>query len=149
MIKKADILLFFIILAFGLAVSWWSLTENSAGEKAVVTVDGRLYGTYPLSEDQTVEIIQENGHHNDITIKDGQVSMTFSDCRNQICVASGAISQTKDTIVCLPNKVVVEIIGEKPGDVDIITGTSGPAGAAGAVGAVSSAEGGDADGAVS
>ena len=149
MIKKADIILFFLILAFGLAVSWWSLAGNAAGEKAVVTVDGKLYGTYPLSQDQTIQVVQKNGHHNDITIKDGQVSMTFSDCRNQICVASGAISQTKDTIVCLPNKVVVEIIGEKPGDVDIITGTSGPAGAAGAVGAVSSAEGGDADGAVS
>ena len=52
--------------------------------------------------------------------------MTFSDCRNQICVESGAISQTKDTIVCLPNKVVIEITGGKFGgsDVDIITGTA-------------------------
>ena len=122
------ILLFFIILAFGLAVSWWSLTENSAGEKAVVTVDSRLYGTYPLSEDQTVEIIQENGHHNDITIKDGQVSMSYSTCRNQVCVNTGASSQTKDAIVCLPNRVVVEIISSdsgsigKGGDADVISG---------------------------
>lgn len=125
MIKKADIILFFLILAFGLAVSWWSLAGNSAGEKAVVTVDGKLYGTYPLSQDQIIQVVQENGHHNDITIKDGQVSMSYSTCLNQICVNTGAISETKDAIVCLPNRVVVEIIssGEgKGGDADVISG---------------------------
>ncbi|MGN1413174.1 MAG: NusG domain II-containing protein [Anaerovoracaceae bacterium] len=142
MIKKADILLFFLILAFGLVVSWWSLAGNAAGEKVTVTVDGRLYGTYPLSQDQTIQVVQENGHHNDITIKDGQVSMTFSDCRNQICVESGAISQTKDTIVCLPNKVVIEVTGGggAGSGVDIITGTA----ASGSDLPAAKAEGGDA-----
>ena len=128
MIKKADIILFFLILAFGLAVSWWSLAGNSAGEKAVVTVDGKLYGTYPLSQDQIIQVVQENGHHNDITIKDGQVSMSYSTCRNQVCVNTGAISKTKDSIVCLPNRVVVEIISHGSGkagaggDADVISG---------------------------
>ena len=142
MIKKADILLFFLILAFGLEVSWWSLAGNAAGEKAVVTVDGKLYGTYPLSQDQTIQVVQENGHHNDITIKGGRVSMTFSDCRNQICVESGAISQTKDTIVCLPNKVVIEITGGNGGgsSVDIITGTA----VSGSSPSTANEEGGDA-----
>ena len=148
MIKKADILLFFLILAFGLAVSWWSLAGNSAGEKAVVTVDGKLYGTYPLSQDQTIQVVQENGHHNDITIKDGQVSMTFSDCRNQICVESGAISQTKDTIACLPNKVIIEITGRNGDDsgVDIITGTAASGSSPSAADAEDEAEGGDVHG---
>ena len=148
MIKKADIILFFLILAFGLAVSWWSLAGNSAGEKAVVTVDGKLYGTYPLSQDQTIQVVQENGHHNDITIKDGQVSMTFSDCRNQICVESGSISQTKDTIVCLPNKVVIEITGRNGDDsgVDIITGTAASGSSPSAADAEDEAEGGDVHG---
>ena len=142
MIKKADIILFFLILAFGLAVSWSSLAGNAAGEKAVVTVDGKLYGTYPLSHDQTIQVMQKNGHHNDITIKDGQISMTFSDCRNQICVESGAISQTKDTIVCLPNKVVIEITGGNGGgsSVDIITGTA----VSGSSPSTANEEGGDA-----
>ena len=142
MINKADSILFFLTLAFGLAVSWWSLAGNSAGEKAVVTVDGKLSGTYPLSQDQTIQVVQKTGHHNDITIKDGQVSMTFSDCRNQICVESGAISQTKDTIVCLPNKVVIEITGGS-GDgsgVDIITGTA----VSGSSPSTANEEGGDA-----
>ena len=35
MIKKADIILFFLILAFGLAVSWWSLAGNAAGDGVI------------------------------------------------------------------------------------------------------------------
>ena len=124
MIKKADIVLFILILIFGLAVSWWYLTTNISGDKAIVTVDGDLYGTYSLLEDQTIEVVQADGHTNYITIKDGTVSMAYSTCKNQVCVNAGAISETKDSIVCLPNKVMIEIQGSKPegGGADVITG---------------------------
>ena len=124
MIKKADIVLFILILIFGGTVSWWSLTTNSAGDRAIVTVDGELYGTYSLSEDQTIEVVQDGGHTNHITIKDGTVSMTYSTCKNQVCVDTGVISETKDSIVCLPNKVMIEIRGSKSegGGADVITG---------------------------
>lgn len=125
MIKKADIVLFILILVFGLSVSGWSLTTNTGGEKAIVTVDGELYGTYSLSENQTIEVVQDHGHTNYITIKDGTVSMTYSTCKNQVCVDTGAISETRDSIVCLPNKVMIEIQGSGSGEgggVDVITG---------------------------
>ena len=125
MIKKADIVLFILILVFGLAVSWWSLTTNTGGDKASVTVDGELYGTYSLAQDQTIEVAQKDGHTNHITIKDGTVSMAYSTCKNQVCVNAGAISETRDSIVCLPNKVMIEIQGSaknEGGGVDVITG---------------------------
>ena len=127
MIKKADIVLFILILAAGLAVSWWSLTSNTAGAKAIVTVDGQLYGTYSLAEDQEIQVVQKDGHTNYITIKDGTVSMTYSTCKNQVCVNTGTISETKDSIVCLPNKVMIEIQSSgsahgEGGGVDVITG---------------------------
>ena len=51
-------------------------------------------------------------------------AMTSSSCKNQVCVQTGAISQTKDVIVCLPNRILVEIIGDKHkgGGVDVISG---------------------------
>ena len=121
MIKKADIFLFLVILAFGLAVTWWSLSHNTDGQYVLVTVGGQPYGTYSLAENQEIDIIQDK-HHNHITIKNGTVSMTFSDCKNQVCVNTGAISQTKDTIVCLPNQVMIEIQSDQGGDVDVVTG---------------------------
>ena len=125
MIKKADIALFFIILILGLMLSWVSLTSDLSGDKVLVTVDNKDYGIYNLYEDQDIEIVQDNGHTNHITIKDGMVSMAYSTCKNQVCVNAGAISETRDSIVCLPNKVMIEIQGtakNEGGDVDVITG---------------------------
>lgn len=123
MIKKADIVLFIFIVVFGGLVSWWSVSGSITGEKVLITADGRDYGIYSLSQNQTIDVTID-GHTNHITIKDGVVSMTYSTCRNQVCVNTGAISQTKDAIVCLPNKIVVEIVGgsEKGGEADVISG---------------------------
>ena len=124
MIKKADIVLLIIILAVGIPLSVLSLTAGTAGDKVQISADGEVYGIYPLDMDREIEVT-EDGHTNHITIKDGQVSMSYSTCLNQICVNTGAISETKDAIVCLPNRVVVEIIssGEgKGGDSDVNSG---------------------------
>ena len=124
MIKKADIVLLIINLAVGIPLSVLSITAGTAGDKVQISADGEVYGIYPLDMDREIEVT-EDGHTNHITIKDGQVSMSYSTCRNQVCVNTGAISQTKDAIVCLPNRVVVEIISsekEKGGDADVISG---------------------------
>lgn len=109
-IKKADIVLFVILILIGLGLSWWSAASAAYGQKAVITVDGQLYGTYNLDENQTIEVGQD-GHLNKITIKDATVQMSYSDCKNQVCVKDGEISRTNQSIVCLPNKVMVEITG--------------------------------------
>lgn len=48
MIKKADIALFFLLLAAGLVVSFASLSADT-GDKVLITVSGETYGTYDLS----------------------------------------------------------------------------------------------------
>ena len=111
-IKKADIVLFCVLLVLGLALSTASLLAGTSGQKVQIEVGGKAYGIYALAENQTIEI-NENGHLNKITIKDGTVQMSYSDCKNQICVNDGAISMTNQSIVCLPNKVLVEITGGK------------------------------------
>ena len=124
MIKKADIILLIVILAVGIPLAVLSLSSGTGGHKVKISLNGKVYGTYPLHEDRVIEV-SEDGHTNHITIKDGQVSMSYSTCRNQVCVNTGAISETKDAIVCLPNRVVVEIISSvngKGGDADVISG---------------------------
>ena len=124
MIKKADIILLIVILAVGIPLAVLSLSSGTGGDKVKISLNGKVYGTYPLHEDRVIEV-SEGGHTNHITIKDGQVSMSYSTCRNQVCVNTGAISETKDAIVCLPNRVVVEIISSvngKGGDADVISG---------------------------
>lgn len=45
-----------------------------------------------------------------LVIFDGKTDMESADCPNQICVHHSAISNTGETIVCLPNRVVIEVI---------------------------------------
>lgn len=122
MIKKADIVLFFVLLAVGLTISWASLNSGQTGEKVRISVGGETYGVYDLAQDRTIQV-RQNGHTNNIIIEGGHVSMASSDCANQVCVNTGAIYLAGDSIVCLPNRVMVEILSEsKGGGVDVISG---------------------------
>ena len=53
---------------------------------------------------------------NVIRIKDGQAYMIHSDCPDHTCERTGKIRYVGQTIVCLPNKVTVTIIGEQSDD---------------------------------
>lgn len=94
-------------------------TANSP--KVVVTVDGEEYGTYPLDEELTETITLSDGTYNVLEIKDGYASISEASCRDQICVNHFHIHYSGETIVCLPNKLVVEIVGGEDDDVDAAT----------------------------
>ncbi len=120
MIKKADIILAIILLLLGGITTYMIAFGNNQGDTVLITVDGNEYGRYALYKDRHITV-KQNDHINEINIKDGKVSMDFSDCSNQICVHAGAISKISQTIVCLPNRVMVEIIGEGEPEYDAIS----------------------------
>lgn len=113
MIRKADIILAAVLIVFGFAGSYALTAGQEAGQMVCISVGGKEYAEYSLLENRTVAIDRDH-HMNKITIKDGTVAMTFSDCTGQDCVHQGKISKTSQSLVCLPNKVVVEIKGESP-----------------------------------
>ncbi len=117
-IRKADIVLFAALIIIGVLISVLAFSGGTRGASVVVKVDGKEYGTYSLLEDRTVTI-ENNGHVNKITIKNGAVQMAESSCKNQLCVKQGQIFSTDKSIVCLPNRVTVEIKGED-GEYDVI-----------------------------
>ena len=102
-IKKADIVLFLILLTIGAALFFMSATGNERGKQVIVSVDGKKYGTYSLAKDQTI-VIRHGKNINKFTIKDGYVQMTHANCNNKVCLKEGRINRTKQSIVCLPNK---------------------------------------------
>ncbi len=80
------------------------------GDQVVVTIGNETYGSYPLSENQIIEIDLDDGEYNKIEIKNGQVDMIESTCDNQICVFDYPISKDfPGVIVCLPHELIVEI----------------------------------------
>ena len=115
-IRKADIVLFIVLLAFGFAMLFFTIrAASSPGEQVVINVDGTEYGRYPLDRDRVIEI-QNADRLNIVTIKDGGVSMSYSTCKNQICVHEGEVTAPGQLIVCLPNYVIVEIEGGEGSD---------------------------------
>ncbi len=88
------------------------------GAAALVTVDDKEIGRYSLSEDQTVTL---NGGTNTLVIRDGCADVTDADCPDQICVNQKKISRNGESIICLPNKLVVSIVGSEERDFDAVS----------------------------
>ena len=81
-------------------------------------MDGAFFGEYSLSSDREVEIRSKNGT-NRLVIKDGRASVSEASCPDGICSSHRPVSRVGESIVCLPNKVVVTVAGEKEDKVDI------------------------------
>ncbi|WP_027400374.1 NusG domain II-containing protein [Anaerovorax odorimutans] len=120
MVKKADIYLGIVMLVLGVLFFLFILFFQETGSEVEITVDGELYGKYSLDKDAVIDI-EKNGHINKLEIKDGKAKMIYGDCPDQYCVKHKSIDSTNDTIVCLPNKVVITVINGEERKIDAIT----------------------------
>lgn len=85
-----------------------------ASKMVLVTVDGEEYRRVPLTADTDETFTVETPWgYNTVTIRDGAVDVVEADCPNQICVETKAAKEIGDMIVCLPHKLVVEILPGK------------------------------------
>ena len=68
------------------------------------------YGRYDLAKEQKVPIYNDQGEvTNTLLIRDHKADMIDADCRDLLCVKQKAIDRSGETIVCLPNRVVVSV----------------------------------------
>ncbi len=105
-----DVALVGLILFFSIgAILYTKLGLNAQLPKvpeAYVYQEGKLVKSLRLDKDQ--EIIILNGEML-IEIKEGRIRVRESDCPRKICVNTGWIKTPGQVIVCVPNKVLVEI----------------------------------------
>lgn len=116
--KKNDIILIGIVVI--VAVIFFGIFQMTKkdGASIIVTIDGKLYGTYSLDKEEVIEIESEYGT-NELIIKDHKAKMEGASCPDQLCMHQHAIDKTGQTIVCLPNKVVVTVENGEENEVDI------------------------------
>lgn len=118
-IKKADVILLVVLIVIGLISSAFAVMSKSTGQSVIIESDGHMYGKYSLLTDAEIEVPYEakNGHieSNVVIIKDGKVKVKSATCGNQVCVKHSQIDEAGESIICLPNKMVVRIEG-KGGD---------------------------------
>jgi hypothetical protein len=117
----ADLLLVgFLVLSGG--TSWLIVraVTHSGTEVAVYVENQRRY-VFSLRKDSR-EIIEGTQGNMVLEIHGGQVRVIESSCPLKICVKMGAISSPGRAIVCLPNKVVIVIEGDRQSDwIDAVT----------------------------
>lgn len=121
MMKKRDWIAAAVILAAALIFALVGKLTAEPAQALRITVNGETYGMYDITEDQEIKINDTNI----CQIEDGKVRMTWADCPDQICVHTAEISKDGGSIICLPNRIVLEIISEVPEDtgekVDVIS----------------------------
>ena len=64
-----------------------------------------------LNEPLEFSITDDNGHTNTIRAEKGKICMISANCPDKICVNQGWIENGIAPIVCLPNKITIEITG--------------------------------------
>ena len=110
---RSDIILVGILLIISLSVLLFVFLTREEGAVAEVSVDGVKVAEYPLDIDGVFYI---NNGSNVLVIENGAAYMREANCPDKFskngCVNTGKISYVGQTIVCLPNKIIVEIVGE-------------------------------------
>ena len=117
---KGDWLAVGLVAALALAIMLCFLSGNQTSSgQAEIFLNGESIKTVDLTQDQTFVI--SDRYSNVITVTDGVISITQSDCPGQDCVHSGGISTLGRVIVCLPNGLEIRVIAQT-GDVDFVVG---------------------------
>ncbi len=121
--KRNDLVLIGLLLLAAVVGILYLFVFRSSGNMVKVTVDGEVYGVYSLSEDRTEEIHTgaDGSGFNRLIIRDGKVYMETASCPDGICVAHRPIFRDGESIVCLPNRVVITVITEENTDSPDIT----------------------------
>ena len=88
---------------------FWGRSGGKAdGGIVEITIDGEVYGAYPLTEAQEVNMVSSYGK-NTVVIEAGEAYVREADCPDKICVGIGKISRDGETICCLPHRLILTI----------------------------------------
>ncbi len=109
--KKNDLLLIGILLIIFAGIMIFLSITREDGSMVQVSVNGELAASFPLSEDIEYEIEGCNGGSNTLVIQDGWAYIRDSSCPDHLCEKMGRINSSGQSLICLPNRVIVEITG--------------------------------------
>ncbi len=115
-VRAGDLIIYAVLLA---VMAWFivPLLFNSkedlasAASTAEISVNGEHYQTVELTEEtQDIEVRTSRGY-NLLRVSEHGIEMVEADCPDQLCLGFGHIGHKGQNIVCLPNRIFVEITG--------------------------------------
>ncbi len=111
-VRVWDIVL--IAALIGACFLMWFFPKQPGGE-AVISQDGVVLAVLDLTRDQTYTFSDGTS----VIAEKGKVWVQSPTCPDRVCAAMGKISTSGQVILCVPNRISVEIRG---GEVDGIVG---------------------------
>ena len=114
--KNARII-FILLLAAAVLSAGFILVQRGqrapSSPVARITLDGELLREIPLDEveESYSFTVDAEGGSNTILVEPGRIRVSEADCPDQVCVGQGFISDGTVPVVCLPHKLIIEIVG--------------------------------------
>lgn len=108
-IRGMDIAVILVIFMLGSVMLIYNLVTLSGVESShkvvVITKNLKEVERFDLNQDRMVEI----EGYGVLSIKSGRARVLHANCRDQICVHTNDITHEGEAIICLPNKIIIEI----------------------------------------
>ncbi len=121
--KLLDALVVLAVVLLGVAAAWLAYGgQGGSALTATVQHRGEVVARVELSsltEEKTVAI--DGTYHLTVTLDKTGAAVTESDCPGQDCLHTGRITRAGQSIVCLPEQVVVTLAGPDSGP-DMVLG---------------------------
>lgn len=110
--NKSDLKLVIVLLIVSIIGVFAFKLIGKSGGNALVYHDGELIKTIDLSIDNRYVV---NGDNGDVVIvvSGGKIKVDEENSPLHLCSKQGYISNTYESIVCLPNKIVINISGDE------------------------------------
>jgi hypothetical protein len=102
-----------LVLIFALGTIMTTGGARPASVTAVVTLDGREIHRIDLqnvSEPYEFLVESDPDHYNLLRVEEGRIRVLEASCPDQIDVKQGWISRSHQSIICLPNRLVIRIL---------------------------------------
>ena len=116
--KYLDLTVILAILLVAALLVLSSFLTRREGATVTVEINGTLQGEYSLFENGTYVL---NGGTNTLVIENGRAYIVNSSCPDHTCENTGKVHYVGQTIVCLPNKLSVTVVGEADDGVDLVS----------------------------
>ncbi len=102
-----DAILISVLLIGAVTAALVINATRGSGSTVAVSQNGKPIAEYDLSADGEYSLADGG---NILVIEGGEAYIRSADCPDGLCVAIGRISMAGERIVCLPNKIIVEIL---------------------------------------
>ncbi len=111
-LSKTDLIILAIVLITAIAGVFLMNTFTHDGYVVRISQKGEVVEELFLDEEERQEFVVkgENGEKNIVVVEEGFAFVESANCDDELCVKKGRIEYVGESIVCIPNDVVVEIV---------------------------------------